>query len=246
MGRKNQKLNLEKDILYKYYIEDKLSPREIGELLNCTTKSVRNYLMKYKIPLRTMSESIVISSAKRSEDVLRERALKFRNTWYSRPENEREEINKSRKTKSENLEQALKKSMITKMNRNSGTKSRSEDGFYHLLCNIFGKEDIIRQYFDERYPFNCDFYIKSKDLFIEYQGHPSHGYCPFNKDDKECIEFLNKQTIDMTTWTIRDIKKINVARNSGIRLVLIYPKHSNYLIENNKTTTFQSSELEKI
>ena len=55
-----------------------------------------------------------------------------------------------------------------------------------MLLIIFEKDDIIRQYYDkDRYPFNCDFYIKSKDLFIEYQGHPSHGYCPFNRNNRE-------------------------------------------------------------
>ena len=77
MGKKNKKLNLDKDALYDYYINKELSPREIGEIFNCTTKSVRNYLIKYDIPLRSMSESIMISSSKRSDDTLRKRAQKL-------------------------------------------------------------------------------------------------------------------------------------------------------------------------
>lgn len=247
MGKKNKKLNLDKDALYDYYINKELSPREIGEIFNCTTKSVRNYLIKYDIPLRSMSESIVISSSKRSDDTLRKRAQKFRKTWYLRPIEEREEINKSRKTKPENLKLAIEKSKITKMANKSGKQSKSEDSFYKMLLIIFEKDDIIRQYYDkDRYPFNCDFYIKSKDLFIEYQGHPSHGYCPFNRNNKDHINYLSKQTLDMTTWTHRDVLKLDYAKKSNINLLLVYPRHDNYLLKNNKLLSFQISDLEKI
>lgn len=51
--------------------------------------------------------------------------------------------------------------------------SQPEEDFYNNLIQLFSKDNIIRQYntrlFEnsERYPFACDFYIKSLDLFIE-------------------------------------------------------------------------------
>lgn len=53
-------------------------------------------------------------------------------------------------------------------------KSKEEDTVYEMLKPVF--PDIIRQYQESRYPYACDFYIPSKDLFIEYQGYCSHGH----------------------------------------------------------------------
>lgn len=246
MGKQNKKIFIDKEELYNLYWKDSLSIPEISKIFNCTTTTIGNNMRKYYIPRRSDSEAVKISSAKRSEEVLRARAIKFRETWYSRPENEREKINKSRATKVENKEAQVKKIRESKLRNNTNKVSKAENNFYHLLTILFDKKDIIRPYTDERYPFLCDFYIKSKDLFIEYQGHPSHGYCPFEKDNKEHVAYLEKQTIDMTTWTKRDVIKLETAKRNNIRLALIYPHHDNYLIENNKITTFKINELEKI
>ena len=49
--------------------------------------------------------------------------------------------------------------------------------------------DTIIQYYpdviydvivDGRYPYYCDFYIPSEDLFIELNAHPSHGSKPIS------------------------------------------------------------------
>ena len=54
-----------------------------------------------------------------------------------------------------------------------------------MLISVCGEDDIIRQYNSERYPFSCDFYIKSLDVFIEYQGFWSHNVHPYNPDSEE-------------------------------------------------------------
>lgn len=48
--------------------------------------------------------------------------------------------------------------------------SRPENCVYEKLTTAF-KNDVVRYYSDERYPFECDFYIKSLDLFIECNFH---------------------------------------------------------------------------
>ena len=66
----------------------------------------------------------------------------------------------------------LKQHKSRKLNKNSkANSSRKENEIYNKLLLYFNKDDIIRLYeCDYRYPYECDFYIKSLDLFIEYNG----------------------------------------------------------------------------
>jgi len=78
-----------------------------------------------------------------------------------------------------NTPAAISKANATRL-KNGTTTSKAEREFIKKLI-IMGIEpdDIIYPYVnDPRYLYNCDCYIKSKDLFIEYQGHESHGYEP--------------------------------------------------------------------
>ena len=59
----------------------------------------------------------------------------------------------------------------TKQLHHSFNTSRPEEELYQDLLKTYLKEDIVRQYSDERYPWKCDFYIKSEDLFIELNYH---------------------------------------------------------------------------
>ena len=59
----------------------------------------------------------------------------------------------------------------TKKLNHSFNSSKIETIYKNKLIEKFGIEDVIYQYMDERYPFNCDFYIKSLDLFIEINSH---------------------------------------------------------------------------
>ena len=71
----------------------------------------------------------------------------------------------------------------------SYNKSKPEDICYKLLKEKY--PDIIRQYYSDKYPFKCDFYIPSKDLYLEYNGffHQKHF---FNKNDINDIKHLNE------------------------------------------------------
>lgn len=46
---------------------------------------------------------------------------------------------------------------------------------YERLAVTFGPDDVVRQYRDPRYPFFCDFYVRSLDLFVECNFHWTHG-----------------------------------------------------------------------
>jgi len=48
--------NISKELLKKYYLQQKLTPYKIAELIGVNHKTVRSYLKKYQIPMRTASE----------------------------------------------------------------------------------------------------------------------------------------------------------------------------------------------
>lgn len=109
--------------------------------------------------------------------------------------------------------------------------STPEKDFYNYLLTKFDAEDIIKEYKDDvRYPFYCDFYIKSRDLFIELNIHPTHGDHPFNPESIEDVLLLSelekqenqwaKNIIDV--WTVRDYNKIQTAKESKINYKVIY------------------------
>ena len=122
--------------------------------------------------------------------------------------------------------QTVAKRNATKKARGTFNTSKPEEVCYKLLIDKFGQDDIVRQYTSELYPFNCDFYIKSLDLYIEYNGSWTHGKHPFdptNKDDIEIVEkwkAKNKKYyfIAINTWTKRDVNKRNVAKQNNINI----------------------------
>ena len=75
---------------------------------------------------------------------------------------------------------------------------------------------------DERYPFFCDFYIPSIDVFIELQAHPSHGRLPI--EYLQFDEYSKYPAKYADVFAVRDVKKNNIAKQNGINLIRIYPK----------------------
>ena len=123
----------------------------------------------------------------------------------------------------------------TMKKNHSFTSTKAEDRMYEELIKLYGKDDIKRQYKDlERYPFMCDFYIESKDLFIECNFYYTHGEHKFDIDStedqiklneiKEKIKETNKQTYKniLETWTIRDVKKFNKAKENNLNYLAFY------------------------
>lgn len=118
------------------------------------------------------------------------------------------------------IEKVHSKEMIqrqnnTKRKNNTFCSSKAEDKFYEYLLTIFEEADIIRQYSDDRYPFNCDFYIKPLDLFIECNFHWTHNNHYFDETNEQDIEKLNVwksknskyYKIAINVWTILDVRK---------------------------------------
>jgi len=129
----------------------------------------------------------------------------------------------------------------TKHKNGTFNTSRPEEEFYKYLLNNFSENDVKRQYYkDSRYPFRCDFYIKSLDLFIELNLSWVHGGHWFNKNSKEDLKILdkwkNKNTdyynAAINTWTKRDLlKKKTAIKNKINYLVFWTEKEINNLIK---------------
>jgi hypothetical protein len=113
--------------------------------------------------------------------------------------------------------------------------SKTELESYDLLKQVY--PDVIHHYKDnERYPFNCDFYIPSLDLFIECQYGQFHHGRPYlgTEEDLKDIETLkqkaerrHKETnksisrydLELETWTIRDVNKRNLVKQNNLNFI---------------------------
>lgn len=124
------------------------------------------------------------------------------------------------------------KKIITEKANNSFGKSKDEDKIYNLLCLKY--KNVERQYYNkELYPWKCDFYIPKLDLYIEYQGHWSHGegkcHEPYNKDKIEHSKMLhlwqtkakknNRYEDAIRTWTVRDPLKRQTAKKNNLNWI---------------------------
>lgn len=108
--------------------------------------------------------------------------------------------------------------------------SKTEELVYKKLCNIFGFDDVIRQYTDLRYPFNCDFYIISRDMFIElnaFWSHGGHWYDDSNILDNQKADFWKNKNSKLynncyKVWTYSDVKKRQIASLFGLNYVVFW------------------------
>ena len=118
----------------------------------------------------------------------------------------------------------------TKKKNHTYTSSKQESFVYNILKKKFNS--IICQHYDEKlYPYNCDFYIPSEDIWIEYQGFVTHGEEEFNENNTEHLEkvvILNNKDKQHKTpgknlynetiniWTKIDVEKRNTAKKNNL------------------------------
>ena len=140
-----------------------------------------------------------------------------------------------------NISDDSKKSMVLKRyntQKENGTLGINQDtkvevDYYNYLLSIYNKEDICHPYIDkDRYPFKCDFYIKSEDKFIEVHGNWTHGGRPFDPNDEECkkqLEIWQEKAKTsqfyqnaIYTWTDLDVRKAKIAKANNLNFEVIY------------------------
>lgn len=95
-----------------------------------------------------------------------------------------------------------------KTKRAKGMGYSTENKIYDLLVAKFGKDNVAVEYWSEKYPFPCDFYIKSFDLYIElnvFVQHGGHWFNPLSKDDVTKLAELTEKS-KTSSWAKRFIK----------------------------------------
>lgn len=126
------------------------------------------------------------------------------------------------------------KAIETRRKNNTFVSSESEEVVYNALVEKFGVDDVLRQYKSSEYPFSCDFYIKSRHLYIEFNANWTHGYHWFNGDEYD-INVINEWKIRgkryylnaIDTWTIRDVKKRQVAIDNDLNYIVFWDNDLN-------------------
>ena len=119
-------------------------------------------------------------------------------------------------------------------NRQISSKSKLENNFLNYLKLKYEPDDIITQYKSKEYPYYCDFYIKSINLYIEIQGHWTHNDHPFDINNLNDQLIMNKWRTKslsdkyyknaLNTWTIKDVEKRNTAIQNNLNYLEIFGK----------------------
>lgn len=158
----------------------------------------------------------------------------MKETFKSHSDEERLEIeNKRKTTKLERYGNSNYNNMKKHIETSSKGPSKPEKIFKDKLIKVFGIDDVYSEHYDkERYPFHCDFYIPSKDLFIEIHYHWTHGGHPFdpnNPEDLEKVAYWESKESEyynnaLYTWTVLDPKKLKIAKENNLNIRFIYPK----------------------
>ena len=130
------------------------------------------------------------------------------------------------------LPEILEKNYNTKKQNHTFNTSKPELKLLKILQNKFGVSDVEYQYRSPKYPYNCDFYIKSLDLYIELQGSWTHGKAPFDPDSKEHRQKLNDWQEKAKTsefyknavkiWTINDPLKRKIALENNLNYMEVF------------------------
>ena len=135
-------------------------------------------------------------------------------------------------------EEQRRKHDETKHKNNTFNKSKPEEDYYLYLVEKYGEKDVVRQYKESRYPFHCDFYIPSEDLFIELNAHWTHGEEPYDPQNSKHQKLLNVMcdkaaksefyNVAIKIWTELDVRKRETAIKNQLNYEVIYGTNSNY------------------
>ena len=109
--------------------------------------------------------------------------------------------------------------------------SKEEDNIYKWLLEL--GYNVERSYKSEEYPFNCDFYLKDFNVYIEYNGsqfHHGYAYLGTKEDNEEYERLLLKASDNpksqyngiIDTWYFRDPNKRNCALSNNVNLLELY------------------------
>ena len=133
-------------------------------------------------------------------------------------------------SQNDEIKKKMRKSIVNSMMQ--GT-SKPEEKLYNILKSIFPLTK--HHYTSKLYPFNCDFYIPEKDVYIEYQGSQFHHFHPFDAENPKDIEELNSlkekdDNIDrknqygvmIKVWTVSDPLKRKTVKDNNLNFLELW------------------------
>lgn len=163
----------------------------------------------------------------------------------------RDMVNKSRETSLErygtphylqsedakrHAEDRKTKEYQTKAKFGTFNTSEAENIFYDRLVCKFGADDIKKQYRSDVYPFLCDFYVVSRDLYIELNLMWTHGKHWFESERDQYVlnqwqlkaaktkssDTSNYYQNAINNWTISDVAKRKTACENNLNYVVFW------------------------
>lgn len=251
-----------KDELEAYY-KDHIS-HEVCNKFNIPSAHVLKSLLRYyNIPLHTASENTLLHNKNMTPEARAIKSEKVRksNLGTHHSEETKEKIRKSNVGKKKSAtptsfkkghipwnkgkkglykwSEGRAEKMYATMIKNGtiGTfKSNLEKKVESELIEKYGAEHVIYQYFDkDRYPFKCDFYVDTEDLFVEVNGWWHHGPHPYDPNSIEDEDLLNELRWKAEThpdkkqykeairiWTVYDPLKQKIAKQNNLNYLMIY------------------------
>jgi len=226
--QKLRQLNREKTNLKKYGVK---TPSESSNIRKTYIKNsynkwgysnpAKSEIIKNKI-IKTYSErhgGMGNASASSNQKYKKTMLLK-----YKQKHNWNIGILRHNKMDEKSLKLKLQKEYFTKKKNGTFNISKSELEVKELLLQKY--PDLECQYKSELYPYNCDFYIPSLDLYIEFQGLWTHGREPYDFSNKKHQEIIQKWKEKSKTskfyesainvWSISDPLKRKIVKDNKL------------------------------
>ena len=169
------------------------------------------------------------------EQVKRSNLEKFDTEWYFQSD----ECRRILEEKYKNYEwvQSIKEKRYNTLKKNNTFNTSKIEEQLKSYLNSLGV-NYEHQYTSDQYPFNCDFYFPDKDLYVEIQGSWTHGHHPFlgSEEDQQLLEKWKLKNTDyynaaIDTWTRRDVKKREIAKQNNLNYLEIFSCNLDYCIE---------------
>lgn len=132
----------------------------------------------------------------------------------------------------EHVAERKAKEMATKLERGTFNTSQPEEFVYETLCDRFGADDVMRQYVSDKYSFACDFYVVSRDLYIELNLHWTHGGHWFDGSNSDDMSRLTEwqsrgrdeeaYAVAAKVWSDSDMTKRATAKDNKLNYIVFW------------------------
>lgn len=228
-----------KEDLYYLYITLNLSMFQMKGILGLTEPSIHWNLYKYKIkkPIDLISETTkrinyeINSNPIKKKEVDEKRKTTFRKKYgcdyYFQTKQFLDNWNNT-----EYHDDIMNKRHTTQKKNGTLGKSISKEELkiFETLKTRFS--NVVSQYYSEKYPYKCDFYIPEIDMYIEYQGTWQHGNEPYvgTNEQLEKVKLWERKYASVPdnrkkksqyrqaiyVWTDLDVKKRQTAKQNNL------------------------------